>query len=245
MNKMMFTCYIVDDESHAIETLASYIKKAPGLELLGSSTNPLEALELINNTVHPDITFLDIDMPQLSGLDLAGLINDRTKVIFTTAFPDYALGAFEKNAADYLLKPISFERFLNSVKKVGEQIKTQKPNHPANDHIFIKTNIKGKVTRLNFTDIVYVESIKNYVIIFTADEKMITYLTMKELEAALPSERFFRVHKSYIVNAERIKTVNGVNILLQNNISIPLGQIYKAALQDYINTKLVSSSRLT
>ncbi|WP_276360177.1 LytTR family DNA-binding domain-containing protein [Daejeonella sp. H1SJ63] len=241
---MMFTCYIVDDEPHAIETLASYIKKAPGLELLGSSTNPLEALELINTSVHPDITFLDIDMPQLSGLDLAGLISDRTAVIFTTAFPDYALGAFEKNAADYLLKPISFERFLNSVKKVSGHIKTQIPT-PENDHIFIKTNIKGKVTRLNLTDLIYVESIKNYVIIYTADEKLITYLTMKELEAALPSERFFRVHKSYIVNADRIKTVNGVNILLQNNIPIPLGQIYKIALQDYINAKLVSSSRLT
>lgn len=244
MNKMALTCYIVDDESHAIETLTSYIQKAPGLELLGSSTNPLEALELINSTVHPDITFLDIDMPQLSGLDLAGLINDRTRVIFTTAFPDYAVGAFEKNAADYLLKPISFERFLNSVKKVSSHIKPHNPN-PVNDHIFIKANIKGKVTRLNFTDIVYVESIKNYVIIYTADEKLITYLTMKELEAALPTEKFFRVHKSFIVNTDRIKTVNGVNIVLQNNIQIPLGQIYKATLQDYINAKLVSSSRLT
>lgn len=244
MNKIMFSCYVVDDEPHAVETLASYIKKAPGLELAGSSNNPLEALELINNSIQPDITFLDIDMPQLSGLDLAGLISDRTAIIFTTAFPDYALGAFEKNAADYLLKPISFERFLTSVKKVSTHIKTHIPD-PANDHIFIKTNIKGKVTRLNFSDIVYVESIKNYVIIFTADEKLITYLTMKELEAALPSERFFRVHKSYIVNADRIKTVNGVNILLQNNIPIPLGQIYKTALQDYINAKLVSSSRLT
>lgn len=239
----MFTCYVVDDEPHAIETLASYIEKAPGLELLGSSTNPLEALDLINTSIHPDITFLDVDMPQLSGLDLAGLISDRTAVIFTTAFPDYALGAFEKNAADYLLKPISFERFLNSVKKVSGHLQAHIQD-PANDHIFIKANIKGKVTRLNFTDIVYVESIKNYVIIYAGEEKMITYLTMKELEAALPPEKFFRVHKSFIVNAEKIKTVNGVNILLQNNIPVPLGQRYKTALQEYINAKLVRSSRL-
>jgi len=239
----MFTCYVVDDEPHAIETLVSYIEKAPGLELLGSSTNPLEALELINNSVHPDITFLDVDMPQLSGLDLAGLINDRTAVIFTTAFPNYALGAFEKNAVDYLLKPISLERFLSSVKKVSGQLRAHIQD-PANDHIFIKANIKGKVTRLNFTDIVYVESIKNYVIIYTEKEKMITYLTMKELEAALPPEKFFRVHKSFMVNSERIKTVNGVNILLQNDMIIPLGQMYKTALQDYINAKLVRSSRL-
>ncbi len=239
----MFTCYVVDDEPHAIETLVSYIDKAPGLELLGSSTNPLEALDLINTSVHPDITFLDVDMPQLSGLDLAGLISDRTAVIFTTAFPNHALAAFEKNAVDYLLKPISFERFLNSVKKVSVQLRAHIQN-PANDHIFIKANIKGKVTRLNFTDIVYVESIKNYVIIYTEKEKMITYLTMKELEAALPPEKFFRVHKSFMVNSERIKTVNGVNILLQNEMMIPLGQMYKTALQDYINAKLVRSSRL-
>jgi DNA-binding LytR/AlgR family response regulator len=239
----MFTCYVVDDEPHAIETLVSYIDKAPGLELLGSSTNPLEALDLINTSVHPEITFLDVDMPQLSGLDLAGLISDRTAVIFTTAFPNHALAAFEKNAVDYLLKPISFERFLNSVKKVSVQLRAHIQN-PANDHIFIKANIKGKVTRLNFTDIVYVESIKNYVIIYTEKEKMITYLTMKELEAALPPEKFFRVHKSFMVNSERIKTVNGVNILLQNEMMIPLGQMYKTALQDYINAKLVRSSRL-
>ena len=239
----MFTCYVVDDEPHAIETLVSYIDKAPGLELLGSSTNPLEALDLINTSVHPDITFLDVDMPQLSGLDLAGLISDRTAVIFTTAFPNHALAAFEKNAVDYLLKPISFERFLNSVKKVSVQLRAHIQN-PANDHIFIKANIKGKVTRLNFTDIVYVESIKNYVIIYTEKEKMITYLTMKELEAALPPEKFFKVHKSFMVNSERIKTVNGVNILLQNEMMIPLGQMYKTALQDYINAKLVRSSRL-
>ncbi|MCF8451746.1 MAG: LytTR family DNA-binding domain-containing protein [Pedobacter sp.] len=239
----MFTCYVVDDEPHAIETLVSYIDKAPGLELLGSSTNPLEALDLINTSVHPDITFLDVDMPQLSGLDLAGLISDCTAVIFTTAFPNHALAAFEKNAVDYLLKPISFERFLNSVKKVSVQLRAHIQN-PANDHIFIKANIKGKVTRLNFTDIVYVESIKNYVIIYTEEGKMITYLTMKELEAALPPEKFFRVHKSFMVNSEKIKTVNGVNILLQNDMTIPLGQMYKTALQDYINAKLVRSSRL-
>ncbi|HEY1060223.1 MAG TPA: LytTR family DNA-binding domain-containing protein [Daejeonella sp.] len=239
----MFTCYVVDDEPHAIETLISHIDKAPGLELLGSSTNPLEALDLINTSVHPDITFLDVDMPQLSGLDLAGLISDRTAVIFTTAFPNHALAAFEKNAVDYLLKPISFERFLNSVKKVSGHLRAHIQN-PANDHIFIKANIKGKVTRLNFTDIVYVESIKNYVIIYTEKEKLVTYLTMKELEAALPPEKFFRVHKSFIVNSEKIKTVNGINILLHDNISVPLGQMYKTALQDYINAKLVRSSRL-
>lgn len=238
----MLTCYVVDDEAHAIETLVSYIEKAPGLELLGSSTNPLEALDLIGHSIHPDITFLDVDMPQLSGLDLAGLINDHTAIIFTTAFPDYALGAFEKNASDYLLKPISFDRFLNSVKKVSAMIQSV-VNKPNDDHIFIKSNTKGKVVRVNFQDISYVESIKNYVIIYTDTEKLVTYLTMKELETALPSDQFYRVHKSFIVNVQRIKTVNGSNIYLNKNIEIPLGQMYKNQLQGYINDKLVRSSR--
>lgn len=238
----MLTCYVVDDEAHAIDTLVSYIEKAPGLELIGSSTNPLEALDRIGNTVHPDITFLDVDMPQLSGLDLAGLINDHTAIIFTTAFPDYALGAFEKNASDYLLKPISFDRFLNSVKKVSALIQPV-VNTQTDDHIFIKSNTKGKVVRVNFQDISYVESIKNYVIIYTDTEKLVTYLTMKELETALPADQFYRVHKSFIINVQRIKTVNGSNIHLNKNIEIPLGQMYKNQLQDYINQKLVRSSR--
>src|SRR6476620_4809192 len=124
----MVTCYIVDDESHAVETLSAYIERVPGLSLIGSATNPLIALEEISGTVHPDITFLDVDMPQLSGIELAGLINDRTKVIFTTAFSDYAVAAFEKNASDYMLKPISFERFLTSVKKVTDNLPPRNAN---------------------------------------------------------------------------------------------------------------------
>lgn len=238
----MLSCYVVDDEAHAIETLVSYIEKAPGLELLGSSTNPLEALDLIGSSLHPDITFLDVDMPQLSGIDLAGLINEHTAVIFTTAFPDYALDAFEKNASDYLLKPISFERFLNSVKKVSNLIQPY-PSKAPDDHIYIKSNTKGKVIKVNFSDIQYAESIKNYVVIYTTDEKLITYLTMKELEKVLANRQFFRVHKSFLVNINRIKTVSGSSIQLLNAAQVPLGQMYKTALQAYIDDKLVRSSR--
>lgn len=238
----MLSCYIVDDEAHAVDTLASYIEKAPGLELLGSSTDPLEALDRIGTSLHPHITFLDIDMPQLSGIDLAGLINDHTAVIFTTAFPEYAVDAFEKNARDYLLKPISFERFLNSVKKVSSLIMTSSAAD-RDDHIYIKSSIKGKVIRVNFSDILYAESIKNYMIIHTHEERMITYLTMKELENVLPAGLFFRVHKSFLVNIKEIHSASGSCIHLKNKTEIPVGQVYRSALQDYINGKLLSSSR--
>ena len=238
----MLSCYIVDDEAHAIETLASYIEKTPGLKLLGSSTNPLEALEIIGSSVHPDITFLDVDMPQLSGIDLAGLINDRTAVIFTTAFPNYALEAFEKNASDYLLKPISFDRFLISVKKVSSLIRPTS-DKPAGDHIYVKSSIKGKLIKINITDIMYAESIKNYLVIYTGNEKLITYLTLGELEKVLPENQFFRVHRSFLVNANMIKSISGSTIQLLDNTQISLGTMYKSALQDYINNKLIKSSR--
>ncbi len=238
----MLTCYVVDDESHAIETLVSYIEKTPGLRLLGTSTNPLEALEKINTSLQPDITFLDVDMPELSGLDLAGLISDRTSVIFTTAFPQHALIAFEKNAADYLLKPVSFDRFLASVKKVSSLLEPRQQKME-NDHIYIKTNIKGKVKRINFSDILYIESIRNYLSIHTITETYITYLTMKELEQVLQGDKFFRVHKSYMVNSDRIKIVHGSTIFFDKDISIPIGHKFKESLQTYINKKLVSSSR--
>lgn len=241
----MLKCYLVDDETHAIDTLASYIEKAPGLELLGSSIDPLEALHLIGTSLHPDITFLDVDMPQLSGIDLAGLINDRTAVIFTTAFPNYAVDAFEKNAYDYLLKPISFERFLNSVNKVSHLLKTVFTVN-RDDHIYLKSNIKGKVIRVNFSEILYTESIKNYMVIHMREEKIRTYLTMKELENILPDGLFLRVHKSFLVNIKEIRSVSASSIHLKNNsIEIPLGQIYRSALQDHITDKLVISSRRT
>ncbi|SKB41295.1 LytR/AlgR family response regulator transcription factor [Daejeonella lutea] len=238
----MITCYIVDDESHAIETLTAYVEKVPGLVLIGSATNPLVALEEITKSVHPDITFLDVDMPQLSGIELAGLINDRTKVIFTTAFSDYAVAAFEKNASDYMLKPVSFERFLSSIKKVTDNLPASKAN-AADDHFYIKSNIKGKVIKLAFNDIVHVESIKNYLSIYTGDNKYVTYLTMKELEKVLPENLFLRVHKSFIVNKNYIKAIDGASIQLSNNTKIPVGQTYKDILQNYISEKLIASSR--
>lgn len=236
------TCYIVDDESHAIETLTRYIEKVPGLELIGSATNPLVALDLINTSIQPDITFLDVDMPQLSGIELAGLINDRTKIIFTTAFSNYAVAAFEKNASDYLLKPISFERFLASIKKVSENPKALSSQTP-DDHFYIKSNIKGKVIKLSFSDIYCFESIKNYIAIYTIDNKYVTYLTMKELEKILPEQQFLRVHKSFIVSTRVITTVDGSSIQLKNNSNIPLGQTYKSLVQAYITEKLITSSR--
>ena len=240
----MNTCYVIDDEEHAIDTLSGYIKKFPGLDLIGTSINPLVAInEIRENPV--DIVFLDVDMPELSGLDVADIISAYTSVIFTTAFPNYAMQAFEKNGSDFLLKPISFDRFTKSVNKVQNLIRNK--NHTdtpvTNDYFFINPGIKGKMVKLNYADILYVEGLKNYVMIYTADGKHITYLSMKEVEKAIPHDLFIRVHKSYIINLSKIKSIDGNNVILGQNIDLPIGVSFKDNFFKIIDNKTIRSGR--
>src|ERR1700733_812554 len=174
----MNTCYIIDDEEHAIDTLVGYIDRYPGLNLVGSNINPVKAIDAIINSGNDiDIVFLDVDMPELSGLDVADIISPHSLIIFTTAFPNYAVQAFEKNGSDFLLKPISFERFTKSVTKVQNLIRSKKTAeyHP-DEHFFINPGIKGRIIQLSYSEIIYIEGLKNYVVLYTTDNKHITYL---------------------------------------------------------------------
>jgi two-component system LytT family response regulator len=182
----MTSCYIIDDELHAIQVLAGYVNKTPGLELAGSTENPLEGLNEFREKGYADITFVDIDMAQLSGIEVATLIGNKTSVVFTTAFPKYAVEAFEKDASDYILKPITYERFLKCINKITARIGSKKEN----DFFYIQCESKGKIIKLNYDDIIFVEALKNYVSIHTADNKHLTYLTLKEMEGSLPPNRF-------------------------------------------------------
>jgi len=245
----MLRCFVVDDEAHAIEVLTRYIQKTHGLELVGAEEDPLVALHAITGgQVSPDVTFVDVDMPELTGIDLAGLINSHTEVVFTTAYPDYALKAFEKNALDYMLKPITYERFLQSVNKVRSRVHAQKndtrrANEP-NDDFFIKSEVKGKMTRIRFDEITYIESLQNYLKIHLSNgASHVTYLTLKELEEYLPTSRFSRVHKSFIVNNTRVQGVDSNQIILEGNSIIGLGSNYRNDFLDKINTKLIKSKR--
>jgi DNA-binding LytR/AlgR family response regulator len=244
----MIHCFVVDDEAHAMEVLTRYIRKTPGLELAGAEENPLVALDHITNSqVAPGIAFVDVDMPQLSGMDLAELIPAGTEVIFTTAFPDYALQAFEKNAMDYLLKPITYERFLKAVGKVKEKLALKTctaGKQEEADYIFVKGDMKGKVVRILLADILYIEALQNYIKIYTTKGLHVTYLTMKEIAAALPSCTFVRVHKSFIVNTRQVKAVEGNLIVLVNEKMISVGANYRPGFMERINAKLVKSGRL-
>jgi len=241
----MYTCYVIDDEEHAVDTLVNYINKLPGLNLVGTSINPLKAIDEITNSTQVDIVFLDVDMPELSGLEVADIISPHTSVIFTTAYPNYAVQAFEKNGSDFLLKPISFERFTKSVTKVENLIRTKKlsEHHPDDEHFFINPGIKGRIIQLSYSEIIYIEGLKNYVVLYTIDGKHITYLSMREIEKLISMSRFTRIHKSYIVNIDKIKSIDGNNVILSSGDELPIGISFKENFIHLIHTRTLRSGR--
>lgn len=236
----MIKCIIVDDKPLAIDILKHYIEKAPFLELTFSTTNPLEGLEkIIAGEV--DLVFLDIQMPELTGLQFIKIIKDRCLVIFTTAYAEYAVEGFENDAVDYLLKPISFERFYKAAEKAEFVLNALKNNNKQplklvqeaeKNHIFVKTEYK--LVRINTAEIIYIEGMQNYVIIYTTKEKIISLQTMKKTEEQLPSSQFVRIHKSYIVAINKINSIerNRIQIADQN---IALGETYREAFYNAIN----------
>ncbi|WP_400193679.1 LytR/AlgR family response regulator transcription factor [Hymenobacter sp. B81] len=238
----MISCLIVDDEQGALDILTTFIHKTPFLSLSGTTTNPIEAISLVQNQ-QIDLIFLDIHMPQLSGIDFMRLLGGKSKVILTTAYSEFAVEGFELEALDYLLKPIAFERFLKAAQKalnafVEPSAKWQLPEKE-DDYIFVKTENKGKMSKVNFDEIVYVEGMKNYISIFTADDRIVTLLNIKDLEDKLPAKQFMRVHKSYIVSLNKIRALDGNQILLKDmKAYVPLGETYRnaffAALQEKI-----------
>ena len=214
-------CIVVDDEPLAVSLLGSYVEKIPFFELVFSTENPIEALEYIQKN-EADLIFLDIQMPELTGINFMKIVGDQLKYILTTAYSEYALEGYEHNVIDYLLKPISFSRFEKSALKAQERF----PNEDSkNSHFFIKSS--GQQHRINFDDIHYVESIKDYVNIKTENQEYIVLDTLKSLENQLP-ENFARVHKSFILNLEKIEKIDVKNAFLNSGKEIPIGETYKS-----------------
>jgi DNA-binding LytR/AlgR family response regulator len=239
----MYKCFIIDDESHAIETLKKYAIDSGQLEVIGTSQNPLEAVKYINAHKDIDITFLDIDMPEISGLDVADLIYDNTAIIFTTGHAGYAVQGFEKNISDFLLKPISFERFLKSLNKIIKKLDQKEQEEPKNDsYFFVNPGIKGKMLKINFHDVEFIEGLNNYIVIHTPQNNHIIYLTMKEIEAGLPTEIFIRVHKSYIVNINKVTLMEGNKIMI-DKVVLPIGSSFKDKMLKKINSNIIKTNR--
>lgn len=214
-------CIIVDDEPLAISLLESYIQEISFLELVFSSENPIEALEYIQNHA-ADLVFLDIQMPELTGINFMKILGNRVKYILTTAYSEYALEGYEHHIVDYLLKPISLERFRKSAVKAQERFSLGTQEQ---EYFFVKSS--GKQHRINFADILYIESIRDYVSIKAADEEFIVLDTLKSMEQQLPESSFVRIHKSFIANLNQIKNIGTKKIIIAPDHEIPIGENYK------------------
>lgn len=239
----MLSCLIVDDEQHAIDVLVHYVKQVQFLELTGTCTSPLDALQIVN-TQKPDLLFLDIQMPDISGIDFIKATQGKCHVILTTAYSEFATQGFELEVTDYLLKPIPFPRFLKAVQRVVNLTTSQNQliNHDMieDDYIFVKTEFKGKMLKINLPDIDYIEGMKNYVAIHHNGQKTMALLNMKDLEDRLPKKNFLRIHKSYIVSLVKITAVEGNQVVLRNvKADILLGDAYKTAFMDIMKSKLM------
>ena len=240
----MLSCYVIDDEPHAIKSLVSYIGRTPLLQLTGTSENPLEALALFQEKKqYPDITFLDIEMPQLSGIELSAMLRDKTAIVFTTAHPNFAIEAFEMDISDYLLKPFSFERFLKCVNKINERISEKTKKAVADDFFYIQSESKGKFIKLMFDEILYIQSQKNYLCVVTPEKRHLTYLTLGEIEEKFPLS-FLRISKSFIVNTDKITHLEGDEVYLeQEKEALTIGSSYKEAFAEFMRTHLIKTKR--
>ena len=236
----MLKCMVIDDEPLAIQLMENHIGKVAFLELAHTFKNPLDALISINSNP-VDLIFLDIQMPQLNGVQFMKLLQNRAQVIITSAYQEYAIEGFEHNVVDYLLKPVSFERFYkaaekaNNLKNPAQTVEKAPELYPATGgYIFIK--VETKMVRVELDDILFIEGLKNYVSIQTKTKKIITLQVMKQLEEILPSNRFVRVHKSYIVALDKINSIEKQEIYIGDRV-IPIGITYQESFSKLVEAK--------
>ncbi|WP_420582464.1 LytR/AlgR family response regulator transcription factor [Reichenbachiella sp.] len=224
-------CIIVDDEPLAIEVIESYVERIDALELVGKFRNAIKAFDYIQSGEPVDLIFLDIQMPKLTGIEFLKTLTEPPKVIFTTAYREYALEGFELEVLDYLLKPISFDRFMKAVSKALNQSKEVEISTSAEGDDFIFFKCDKKMIRVGLKDILYIESIKDYVKIKTAEKEVVTHQKISVLETKLPANHFIRVHRSFIINIPKIESYSASEIEL-NNESIPVGRNYKVEVME-------------
>ena len=238
----MIRCIAIDDEPLALTQIAGYINKTPFLELVGQYASALQAIGVMGNT-SIDLMFVDINMPDLNGLDFVRTLEKPPRIVFVTAYSEYALEGFRVDALDYLLKPVSYVDFLKSANKA----KSWFDNHPQKsdetrsdkDFLFVKSDYK--VLRINFSDIIYIEGMSEYIKIHLANSKpVMTLLSMKFIEEQLPADRFMRVHRSYIVNLSKISVIERNRIIFDGKVYIPVSEQYKTRFQEYVDKNFLT-----
>lgn len=244
---MPLTCIIVDDEPLAVKLMESFVAKTPDLKLLGSFTDSVEAINAVKEQ-KPNLLFLDIQMPDLNGMELAHMIPAETRVVFTTAFKEYAFESYEVSALDFLLKPIRYNKFMVAVEKAKEWFtKSESPvsqhpspitNHPS--AIFVR--VDGELRNITISDIIYVNGMKDYVMFYLDSEPkpLITHLTMKAVEEMLPPEKFLRVHRSYIIAVDKIRKVDRNDCIYIGNEIIHVPDGYQDAFHKFLGTRTIN-----
>jgi DNA-binding LytR/AlgR family response regulator len=234
---MTIKCVAIDDEPLALNVLVDYINQTPFLELVEKYTHPVKAINYLNEN-QIDLLFVDIQMPDLTGLDVVSKLKNKPLIIFTTAYSEYAMEGFKADAIDYLLKPIDYPDFLKAVNKAKDWISAKRGddiNVKSNkDFLFIKSEYK--IIRINFNEIRYIQGMSEYVQIHLTNSKPImSLLSLKSLEAQLPENLFMRVHKSYIVNLQKINIIERNEIIYDDGTVIPVSQQYKSKFQEFID----------
>lgn len=232
------TCVIVDDEPLALDLLESYVRKTPFLELAGKYSSAVQALRELSGR-GADLMFLDIQMPELSGLEFSKMLPPDTRIIFTTAFDQYALDGYKVNALDYLLKPISYVDFLRAADKALHWYERTRPDTPRDeeiDSIFVKSEYK--LVQVELRRILYVEGLKDYVKIYEEDnpKPILSLMSLKAMEDLLPASQFMRVHRSYIVRKDKIRIIDRGRIVF-GKAYIPISDSYKPAFQEYLDRR--------
>jgi len=233
---MTVRCIAVDDEPLALDIIESYISKLPFLKLVRTCSSATEAMQVLQEE-QVDLMFLDIEMPELTGIQFLNILKHQPLIIFTTAYPDYALEGFNQDAVDYLLKPIPFDRFLKAVTKAQERLQRNSKGadapaaasaapQVAQEHDFMFVKADYKTIRVDFKDILWIEGLKDYIIIQTKDQKIITLLSMNKMMEKLPDSKFLRVHRSFIVSLQKIDSIEKSRIRLGTK-EIPIGEVYK------------------
>ncbi|RZJ81919.1 MAG: response regulator transcription factor [Flavobacterium sp.] len=246
----MYKCIIIDDEPHAIEGLSGYLATIPNIELVKSFTEPLRVLKEIDSLGHIDLIFLDVDMPLISGIELAKEIRSKTnKLIFTTAHTKYAFEAFEADADAYLLKPYTLGKFVITLHKLLPMLNETKKKVAltlSEDFFFVKSKEDNlKLVRINFDEVIAVESKQNYVLIYTASKNIWTYLSLTEMIKILAGRKeFMQVHRSFIINPAKIDSIDGNLIKLCNELAITVGDQYRPMFNSFLKERLVKVGKV-
>jgi two-component system LytT family response regulator len=251
--KKEITCLVVDDEPFAQNLLCRYVDRLPYLKLVDVCKNALEALEVVRN-VNPDILFLDINMPEVSGMEMVKMLSTaKPYIIFTTAYPDHAAESYDFEVTDYLVKPISFERFVRAVNKVSERIELRnniwggdvgnapkaeaEPNYTIDNFFMVKSD--KKLIKINIAEIMVVEGMRDYLKIHLTNSMIIVHMTVGKMEDILKKHQFIRINKSYIVNLRAIKTIDGNEIELANKQKVVIGGTYRDAVLNNLQGRII------